>query len=495
MATSTTLHDVKALVLSNHPVLAVETLEEERVRELLKAVAAELSAPLFEWSVNRGLQRRPAGRPVHGTSDPLGLMRHLRTLTVGGLFHIKDFSAYLGDPPVIRAAREAAQQCRRTHATLVFTGDPIALPPELAGEAVQLRLRLPGPSELRTELTSVLTSLRRGHRIAVDIEPDDLDRVVNALSGFTVTQARQALAFVILEDGRLGPDDIATLFERKARLIQESGLLEYFAADDTSHQLGGFARLKQWLERARLGFTPEAAAMNLTPPRGVLLVGVQGCGKSLAAKVIAREWGLPLLKLDAGRLFDKYIGETEKNFRRAVSLAGAMAPAVLWIDEIEKAFGGTGSDGDGGVSQRLLASLLTWLQERGEEVFVVATANDLFNLPPEMLRKGRFDEIFYVDLPDDGERAAIFGIHLGRRNLSPEGFDVPRLSAAADGFSGAEIEQAVISAAFRALHAGAELSTDHLLAEIAETVPLSVSRREDIQRLRTTAADRFVPVR
>jgi SpoVK/Ycf46/Vps4 family AAA+-type ATPase len=422
-------------------------------------------------------------------------MRHLRTLSVAGLFHIKDFSAYLTDPPVIRATREAAQQCRRMRATIVFTGDPIALPPELAGEAVQLRLGLPGPDELRAELTSVLTSLRRSHRVAVAIEPDDLDRIVNALSGFTVNQARQALAFVMLEDGRLGPDDVATLFERKAQLIEESGLLEYFPADDTGHQLGGFGRLKSWLKRARLGFTAQAAAMNLTPPRGVLIVGIQGCGKSLAAKVIAREWGMPLLKLDAGRLFDKYIGETEKNFRRAVSLAVAMAPAVLWIDEIEKAFGGSGGDGDGGVSQRLLASLLTWLQERGEQVFVVATANDLFKLPPELLRKGRFDEIFYVDLPDEGERAAIFGIHLGRRNLSLEGFDVPRLSAAAEGFSGAEIEQAVISAAFRALHDGGDLGTDHLLVEIAETVPLSVSRREDVERLRSTAAGRFVPVR
>jgi hypothetical protein len=402
-------------------------------------------------------------------------MRHLRTLSVAGLFHIKDFSAYLTDPPVIRATREAAQQCRRMRATIVFTGDPIALPPELAGEAVQLRLGLPGPDELRAELTSVLTSLRRSHRIAVAIEPDDLDRIVNALSGFTVNQARQALAFVMLEDGRLGPDDVATLFERKAQLIEESGLLEYFPADDTGHQLGGFGRLKSWLKRARLGFTAQAAAMNLTPPRGVLIVGIQGCGKSLAAKVIAREWGMPLLKLDAGRLFDKYIGETEKNFRRAVSLAVAMAPAVLWIDEIEKAFGGSGGDGDGGVSQRLLASLLTWLQERGEQVFVVATANDLFKLPPEL--------------------AAIFGIHLGRRNLSLEGFDVPRLSAAAEGFSGAEIEQAVISAAFRALHDGGDLGTDHLLVEIAETVPLSVSRREDVERLRSTAAGRFVPVR
>lgn len=494
MAASTTLHDIKTLVSSNHPVLAVETLEEERVRELLKAVSAELSAPLFEWSVSRGLQRLPDGRSIHGTSDPLGLMKHLRTLNVAGLFHVKDFAPYLGDPQLVRASREAAQQCRRTHATIVLTGDPIELPPELAGEAVHLRLRLPDIEELRGVVKTVLASLRQRQRVDVSIEPDDLERILNGLSGFTVTQARQALAYVILEDGRLGPDDVGKLFERKAQLIQDAGLLEYFPADDNAYQLGGFERLKTWLARARLGFTAAAAALNLSPPRGVLIVGVQGCGKSLAAKVIAREWGLPLLKLDAGRLFDKYLGETEKNFRRAVGLAGAMAPAVLWIDEIEKGFGGTGGQ-DGGVSQRLLGSLLTWLQERGEQVFVVATANDLLKVPPEMLRKGRFDEIFYVDLPDDADRGAIFGIHLGLRNLRPDDFDLPRLSTAADGFSGAEIEQAVIAAAFRALHDGVGLDTALLLAELGAMVPLSVSRHEDIARLRTTAEGRFVPVR
>ena len=347
MSASTTLHDIKVLVLSNHPVLAIETLEEERVRELLTAVAAELSTPLFAWSVNRGLERLPEGRSVHGTGEPLGLMKHLRTLTVPGLFHIKDFAPYLEDPQVVRAIREAVQQCRRTGGTVVLTGDPIDLPPELAGEAVHLRLKLPDMEELRGTVQTVLESLRKRHRVDVSIEPDDLERILSALSGFTITQARQALAYVILEDGRLGADDVAKLFDRKAQLIQDAGLLEYYPPDDNAYELGGFARLKTWLARARVGFSPEAAAMNLSPPRGVLVVGVQGCGKSLAAKVIAREWALPLLKLDAGRLFDKYIGETEKNFRRAVELAGAMAPAVLWIDEIEKGFGGSGGDRDG----------------------------------------------------------------------------------------------------------------------------------------------------
>ena len=235
--------------------------------------------------------------------------------------------------------------------------------------------------------------------------------------------------------------------------------------------------------------------MNLDAPKGVLLVGVQGCGKSLAAKVIAREWQLPLLKLDAGRLYDKFVGESEKNFRRAAALAEAMAPVVLWIDEIEKAFAQSATaDADGGVSHRLFASFLTWLQEKKQEVFVVGAANDLTRLPPELLRKGRFDEIFFVDLPTRDERAGIFAIHLKLRRQDPQSFDLNALADAADGFSGAEIEQAVISALYQSLARKAALSTADVLDSIRSTVPLSVTRAEDVSRIRGAALGRFMPV-
>ena len=316
-----------------------ETLEEERVRALLRAVASEVGAPLFEWSLTRGLQRIPDGRFIHGTDTPLGLMKHLRTLTVSGVFHLKDIATHLGDAAVVRSVRDVAQQYARTRATLVLTGDPIALPPELASVAVQLRLQLPTSEELRQVLASVLASLRSTHRVEVSIGPDDLGDVVQVLGGFTLAQARQALTYVILDDGRLDRDDIPKLVDRKAQVVCESGLLEYLPPDQNAFELGGFARLKAWLDRARIGFSREARALNLFPPRGVMVVGVQGCGKSLAAKVIGREWKMPLLKLDAGRLYDKYVGETEKNLRRAIDLAATMAPAVLWLDEIKKSDG------------------------------------------------------------------------------------------------------------------------------------------------------------
>jgi SpoVK/Ycf46/Vps4 family AAA+-type ATPase len=272
-------------------------------------------------------------------------------------------------------------------------------------------------------------------------------------------------------------------------------VLEFFPVDSNNFELGGFARLKSWLDSARVGFSTEARAINLEAPRGILLVGVQGCGKSLAAKFVAREWELPLLKLDAGRLYDKYIGETEKSFRKATTLASSMAPVVLWIDEIEKVFSQGGSDeSDGGLSKRLFGSFLTWLQEKNAEVFVVGAANDLMTVPPELLRKGRFDEIFFVDLPTAEERKGILSIHLRLRKQDPAAFDLQAIAAATDGFSGAELEQVVISALYRSLQDKQPLSTARLIDAAHSTIPLSVSRREDIQEIREMALTRFTPV-
>lgn len=305
----------------------------------------------------------------------------------------------------------------------------------------------------------------------------------------------QALAYAALADGRLAVDDVSRILERKAQLIQDGGLLEYYAASDNAFELGGFARFREWLARARVGFGADARALNLSPPRGVLIVGVQGCGKSLAAKVVAREWKMPLLKLDSGRLLDKFIGESEKNFRRALEIAESMSPSVLWIDEIEKALAVGRSDVDGGLGRRLLGGFLTWLQEHRAPVFVAATANDISALPPEFMRKGRFDEIFFVDLPDASERAEILRIHLALRQQDPTQFDLLQLAAAADGFSGAELEQAVVAALFRTLYEKRRLDTALMLATLKATVPLSVSRREEIESLRSYASGRFVSVR
>jgi MoxR-like ATPase len=492
----TSVQDLKSLVLSFHPVIAFETAEEERVEQLADAVAAELKLPVFVWTVTSGLSRKPGTNGTINTTVPAELFAHIQTLSVEGIFLLKDVAKHLDDPAVCRSFREAAQQFSGTRSSMWIVGPSLAFPPEVREHVVHYPLALPGKRELAEVVTGVARSLRERVGAKVELAKPDLERLLDALTGLTVHQARQTVAAVILEDNRLDASDIDTLVDRKAALLGQDGLLEYFPAEDNGFELGGFGRLKTWLARARVGFSAEAAELGLPAPRGILLAGVQGCGKSLAAKAIAREWRLPLLKLDAGRLYDKYHGESEKNLRRAIALAEAMSPAVLWIDELEKSFASFGSsEMDSGTSQRIFATLLTWLQEKKKPVFVVATANDVFRLPPELMRKGRFDELFFVDLPDDAERRAIFEIHLRRKRQELARFDLAALAASSAGMSGAEIEQAVVSGLYGALHEKRALDGALLTEELTATVPLSRTRAEDVARLRGLAQGRFVPVR
>jgi ATPase family protein associated with various cellular activities (AAA) len=495
MSASSTVHDIKTLVQSFHPVIVVETSEEDRVVSLFRAVADQVAATFFEWSLTRGLVRPPDSSPVVGTTDPFVLLRHLEALTVRGLFLLKDFSPHLNEPKVIRQFRETSQAFIPKRSTIVLAGPAVQLPRELDTEAVRYQLQLPDSAELERAIRHVLQSLGKPTAVLTQLPPPDRDALFRALRGMTLNQARQAISHAMLKDGKLTAAGIPDILDRKAQMIREGGLLEYYPAADNQFELGGFANLKSWLERASLGFTAQAQALNLQAPRGILLVGVPGCGKSLAAKVIAREWKLPLLKLDAGRLYDKYIGESEKNFRSAVAVAESMAPVVLWIDEIEKGLVSGGGDADAGLSRRLFGAFLTWLQEKRQDVFVVATANDLSVLPPELLRKGRFDEIFFVDLPNEEERKAILTIHLRLRKQQSAQIDVSAIASACEGFSGSEIEQAVVASLYRALHLKRPLTADLVLEEIRQTVPLSLSRREDITRLREFAQGRFVNVR
>lgn len=496
MSRTAAMHDIRTLLLSFYPMLVIETVEEERVQSLLGPIAASFRLPFFEWTVTRGLVRLPGREPVVNTKTPLLLLQHLERLPEEGIFHLKDFTRHLTDATLTRLLREVAAVFAKKCSFMVLTEESVELPHEVEHLAAHYRLHLPDRDELRGVVDSVVRSLSGYHPIRFEIQASELDELVTALGGLTLNQARQAVAYCAIEDGRLSPEDIRLALDRKAQIIKDDGLLEYFPAEDNRYELAGFEGLKGWLARARTGFGPKAQELNLSSPRGILLLGIQGCGKSLAAKFVAREWKLPLLKLDAGRLYDKYIGESEKNLRRAIEMAESMAPAVLWVDEIEKGLAPSGSDeADSGLSRRIFGTFVTWLQERKKQVFVVATANDISRLPSELLRKRRFDEIFFVDLPTAEERPAIFRIHLNLRKQDPSAFDMDRLVAATEGFSGAEIEQAVVSGLYRALHRDEPLDTSALLHEIQATVPLSVSRREDLARLREMAEHRFVNVR
>ncbi|MBW2281337.1 MAG: AAA family ATPase [Deltaproteobacteria bacterium] len=491
---TTSVHDLRTLILSYHALLVMETDEEARAREVIVAAADEIGLPVFEWSASTGL-RTDDGRVLGQTVEPRELLAHIRTLTVEAVFLLKDFGSYLQDPGVVRRMREVCSVFVESTSLLVLTANSLELPQELDHFATYFELELPRPDELAEVVGTVASSLRARHRLRVDLELGKQGELVRSLGGLTLNQARQVVARAALDAGALNEAALDAIHGQKAELLRGEGLLEYFPHEDSRAELAGCARLCEWLDRAEVGFSERARELNLTPPRGVMLVGVQGCGKSLAAKVIARRWKLPLLKLDVGRLFDRYVGESERNFRKAIEQAEAMAPACLWLDEIEKAFAGSSkSDADGGLGRRMFGFFLTWLQEKEAQVFVVATANDLRGLPPELLRKGRFDEIFFVDLPDADSRRRIFEIHLQVRKQDPASLELDRLVLASEGFSGAEIEQAVISGLYRALHARAVLDTATLLRELEGTVPLSVSRREDVDWLRGYARDRFVPV-
>jgi MoxR-like ATPase len=478
----TTVHEIATLVRSRHPVLVVDTVEEDRAAALVDAAAAALRLPVFEWSVTHGLRRRGEDAVNGLTAAPQALLAHLTDMRVEAIFLLKDLHPHLSEPVVERRFRDVAAAFTRTHATMVLVGSGVELTEAAEADAVRVPLALPGRDELAAVAGAVLQSA------GVSPPPAGVEALLGALRGLTLNQARQAVAAVVL-DGLLTPDDVREVMDRKVRSIADGGLLEYHPAEDNAYALAGMGGLKAWLDRARLAHGPEARAMNIAAPKGILLAGVPGCGKSLAAKHVARVWGRPLLKLDAGALFDKYVGESERNLRRAIDLAESLAPIVLWIDEIEKGLASGGDDAGGATARRMTGTLLTWMQEKREDIFIVATCNDLAALPPELARKGRFDEVFFVDLPSAAERRDILRIHLGLRRQDPSAFDLDALAEASDGFSGAELEQAVVAGLLRALHAGTPPATRAILTELGATVPLSRSRPDAIARVRSLARD------
>ena len=490
------MDELRLLIKSRYPIVTVETQEEGRLETLLASVCETLGQALFTWSVTDGIRRRGLDKPVYQTQEPAAALKHIHTARLPAVYLLRDFHPFLKEAPLVRLLREIAQASVEIHATIVFSSPSLDLPPELNNLSARYELTLPGEDEIRRAVMDTFRGLTHDGQLRYSLTDPELRQFAINLKGLTLAEVRRVISKCVFDDDALDAADLPTALEAKKAQVERSGVLEFI---DTSGMasLGGLKGLKGWLDKFRAGFGERAREMGLRPPRGVMLVGVQGCGKSLAAKTIAREWQLPLLKLDTGRLMDKYIGESEKNLRHAYELAEATAPVVLWIDEIEKAFAGaTSSDADAGLGRRLFGSFLTWLQEKKETVFVTATANDLSSTPPELLRKGRFDEVFFVDLPDADERREILSIHFGMRKQDARSFDLDALVDTADGFSGAEIEQAIVASLYGLLaEGGKQLTTEHILEELQRTVPLSVSRKEYVQQLQAMAAERFVPAK
>lgn len=486
--------DIALLVDSEYPLIYLETWEETRATEILGLVAQDLNIPFYIWSVTTGFARA-GGAPIYNTQDPHQALATISSMNGDGLYMLRDFHKYLDQDVVVRKLRDLAGAFRRGKRSVVITSPVITIPVELEKDTARYTLSLPDAATLNALVTVTISDLSDRHRIFIGLPPEMTGEVVASLGGLTCDEARRILTQAVLQADRYDVATIDRIREAKGAFIKDQGVLEFIKVEDGLESVGGLSRLKEWLRKRRGAMTPEATHFGLEPPKGILITGMPGCGKSLCAKAVACEWKMQLLRFDSSTLYDKYIGESEKNLRKSLKVAEAVAPAVLWIDEIEKMFPQSSltSDADGGVSLRIFGTFLNWMQERKSRVFVVATANNITILPPEFLRKGRFDEIFFVDLPSQEERRSIFQIQLIRHKQDQANFDLAQLAAATEGFSGSEIEQAISSSLYSAFSQKTGLSTEIIRKEIASTFPLSSTMRERLTDLREWARERAVP--
>ena len=485
--------DLSLILESRFPLVTIETTEEARMLGLIEKSANLLGWASFSWSVVDGLRRTTRSDRITGTQNLVDALRHIDKTPQNGVYTLLDAHPYLEDPGNVRLIREIAQGYGRCARTLVFVSPKLELPPELHHLTARFEIALPDAARIRQIIREEAQLWESRNRAKPKGDPEAIALVSQHLTGIPVEDARRLIRQGLENDGSLNMADVDRIVEFKRESLAAGGVLDVELDTGNFANVGGLANMKRWLNLRRAVFAGEVGTEGLPPPKGILLLGVQGSGKSLAAKSVAGAWRLPLLRLDFASLYNKFTGETERNLREALKGAARMAPCVLWIDEIEKGLASDDSGGDGGVSKRILGTLLTWMSERKEAVFLVATANDISRLPPELLRKGRFDEIFFVDLPDAATRSDIFTIHLKRRKLDPAAFDLLSLSRAADGFSGAEIEQAIVASMYEAHAHKVPLSTQHLIDEIGRTRPLSVVMAEKVEDLRAWAQERCVP--
>jgi SpoVK/Ycf46/Vps4 family AAA+-type ATPase len=487
------IHDLEVLLRSPVPLIVIETREERRVVELFKRVMVLHRRPLYRWSITEGLRRldKEFGAQTH-TRKPEELLGQIRSTRQAGIYLLSDFHPYIDEPLHVRLIKDIALAYEEAARTLVFISHALDIPVEIQWLTARFELAVPTRRQLGDIVAAEARDWsKKNAGRPVQSSQRMLDRLVDNLVGLPVTDAKRLARGAIEDDGAITESDLPAVMKTKFRLIGQDGVLAYEFDTAQFADVGGLDRLKSWLKIRKAIFQGQTSRDGLDLPKGIMLLGVQGCGKSLAAKAVAGAWGTPLLRLDFGTLYNKYHGETERNLRESLRQAEAMAPCVLWIDEIEK--GVSVDSSDSGVSRRLLGSLLTWMAENRSRVFIVATANDIESLPPELLRKGRLDEIFFVDLPDEDTRRKILEIHLAKRKIKANGIDFASCAAACEGFSGAEIEQAVVSSLYSAHARKLALTTKTVMDEIARTRPLSVVMSERIARLRAWARDRTVP--
>ena len=486
--------ELSILVQAQYPLIYLVTSEEERAEQTIDALAQmKPTRKVFIWTVTHGIVEygQPRNVTQHNTVSPEAAVEWVIRQREPGIFVFKDLHPFIDSPAVTRWLRDAIASFKETQRTIILMSPVQTIPIELEKEVVVLDYPLPDMAELNQVLSQQL-ELSRTRRVTTEAR----EKLLKAALGLTRDEAEKVYRKAQVTSGRLTEAEVDIVLSEKKQLIRRNGILEYIEEDETLDSVGGLEELKHWLRQRSNAFTERAREYGLPQPKGMMILGVPGCGKSLIAKTTSRLWGLPLLRLDMGRVYDgSMVGRSEANLRNALKTAESISPAILFIDEIDKAFAGsTGSaDSDGGTSSRIFGSFLTWMQEKTSPVFVMATANRVERLPGEFLRKGRFDEIFFVDLPSADERKEIFGIHLAKRREDISRFDLDQLVMVCDGFSGAEIEQALVAAMYEAFAQDREFTQLDIIASIRATLPLSKTMHEQVTALRDWARQRARP--
>ena len=483
--------ELRLLLRSRFPIIVVESAEEPRFAALIENLCNLEEKALFTWTVVRGLAGAKVGNAVPQSRELVDALQHIVRSPQNGIYVFYDATPFMENPAAVRLAREIAFDHNRNQQTLVFVGSRVELHADLQRMSASFRLAPTGPEDIRKMIKEEAELYMFQREVNLRADRAAYDMMVQHLVGVSRDDARRMIRQAIEHEGAITMEDVARVLRLKHESLGKGGTLQMVTEVESLDRVGGQARLKKWLELRRDAFGGKAGTEKLDVPRGVLLLGVQGSGKSLAARAVAGSWRVPLLRLDFGALYNKYHGETERNLRTALETAGQMSPCNLWLDEIEKGIA-VDAGPDGGVSRRVLGTLLTWMSERGSRVFLIATANDIESLPPELLRKGRFDEIFFVDLPDADVRASVFRLHLAKRDVGI-GFDLATLARASEGYSGAEIEQAIVSALYAAHARGEPLMQQHVHDALVATRPLSTIMAERVTALRAWAKDRTVP--
>ncbi len=488
------LREIEVMVRAKYPLVWINSWEEARVEAAVRGVSEKLGRQFHTWSVTQGM--KPTVRKTSsGASNLPGELEALAQVHEAPeftIFLLRDFHPYLRDNRVVRLLRDLAERMRSRSSTLFLVSPSLTLPIELEKEVTVMEFPMPGPEEIEKQLDAVLAAVRGNEAIDTTLEAEDKENIIRSAQGLTSDEIESAFARSLVEKKKIAVDQV---IEEKKQIVRKTEVLTFYPSSNSLADVGGHELLKEWLEKRSKSFSDAARDYGIPVPKGVLMIGVQGCGKSLIAKAVASAYQLPMLKLDVGRIFGSLVGQSEQNMRKAIRIAESLAPCCLWMDEMEKGFAGASGGGvsDSGTTARVFSTFLTWMQEKTKPVFLIATANDVSALPPELLRKGRFDEIFFIDLPELEERKEILSIHLSRRGRDPKKFKIAELARRTKGFSGAELEQLVIGAMNHAFFEDREVAFKDVSEEARTQVPLSRMMREEIEELRDWATLRARP--